>query len=134
MIRFPDWASRLEVFLRANAARRFKYGEWDCCLFVAAAIETMTGIDLALPFRGTYRSRKEARAHGRVAAISQRVFDTALEPVPVLKAQRGDVVLIQRSRDHSLGVLGLNGRDVVAVAKSGFLHLPLRLALSAWHV
>jgi hypothetical protein len=49
-------------------------------------------------------------------------------------AQRGDIVLVQRGKSHSLGVVGLNGREVVAAAEDAFLRLPLNLAICAWRV
>lgn len=132
--RFADWPSRLDSFLRLHRQRRFVYGEWDCCLFVAGAIEAMTGADLAASFRETYHSRKEARErYGSVRAISDQVF-AEWPRVSVLKAQRGDVVLVQRCRDYSLGLVSLTGKHILAAARQGFYRLSLERGLYAWHV
>ena len=131
-MRLADWQTRLERFIAAHVDARFRYGTWDCCLFVAGAIEAITGQDLAGPFRGTYRSRRQARiAHGRVREIAEHVFHNFL-PVPILCAQRGDVVLVNYSGHDLLGILSLNGRSILAVSRRGYVFLNLDLAVKAW--
>lgn len=140
MVRFADWQMRLDCFLNNSAAKPFAYGETDCCLFVADAVFAMSGVDLAASFRGRYHSRKEALAVAkkRTGKASLRLLiETALADLPavsVLSAQRGDILLVKRSRDVSLGILSLNGKEIVAAAAEGFLRLPLSLALRAWRV
>jgi hypothetical protein len=94
----------------------------------------MTGHDLAAPYRGKYRSRKEALA---MAKPLRSFLETALSDlpvIPVLSAQRGDIVLVNRGRDVSLGLIALNGREILAASKAGYLRLPVSLAESAWRV
>ena len=43
MNRYPNWQTRLDLYLRTVNQRQFKYGEWDCCLFACDAIQEMTG-------------------------------------------------------------------------------------------
>lgn len=38
--------------------RRFRFGVWDCALFVADVLELSTGRDYAAGLRGTYDSRE----------------------------------------------------------------------------
>lgn len=47
----------LSRFLAEAEARQFVDGEWDCCLFPAAWVERVTGIDGASPWRSRYRTR-----------------------------------------------------------------------------
>lgn len=140
LVRKPDWPARLDSFFGSRLARPFAYGENDCCLFVADAIEAMIGRDLAAAFRGRYASRKEAidlarETTGRasVRAIAALALGE-LPAVPVLCAQRGDVLAVRRGRDVSLGILALNGKEIFGVAERGFLRLPLSLACAAWRV
>jgi hypothetical protein len=142
--RFHDWQGRLEAFLSTNQFRSFHYGRWDCCLFVCDAIEVMTGVDPAAVFRGTYSSRVEARRAVRAyGGTSVQVVVEAItaqygmpEAASVLHARRGDAVLIKRSRgrDFSLGLVALNGREVVLATSMGLWRMPVETAIRAWHV
>ncbi len=140
--RFTVWPALFEAFLSRNRSRRFRYGSWDCCLFVADAIEAMTGTDVASEFRGRYDSRatavkvtKEYCGRASIAVLASAVFSAAgfTEVAPAF-AQRGDAVLIRRSRDFSLGIVALNGMDVVITSNRGLWKLPLSRATRAWRV
>jgi hypothetical protein len=121
----------------------FSYGRWDCCLFVCTAVSVMTGVDLAAGFRGAYSSRSEARhaifaycGSTSVQAVVEAVTAKyGIEETAVLHARRGDLVLVTRSgRDYSLGLLALNGRDIVLASARGLWTIPVSSALRAWHV
>lgn len=141
MTRFEDWPRCLELAVASAKTRTFRYGEWDCCIAVADLVLAMTGTDIAVRWRGRYRTRKEALdiAQRETSKRSLRVFLGAalceLPCVPVAYAQRGDIVLVKRSAsDVSLGVVDLTGRNILAASKAGFLSLPLQLGVRAWHV
>jgi hypothetical protein len=140
--RKPDWQALLHAFLMEHRFDAFSYGHWDCCLFVCDAVCVMTGVDLAAGFRGAYSSRSEARrailAHCRstsVQAVVEAVTaKNGIEETPVLHARRGDVALIKRSRDYSLGLVALNGRDIALASSHGLWTIPVAAAVRAWHV
>ena len=142
MQRRTDWQQVFDEFLRANQDRRFEYGKWDCCLFVCDAIVAMTGFDLGATYRGKYSTRKGAlRAIGEhlgTASIQAVAANAAaahhMWEVPVSHAHRGDMVLIARGRDYSLGLVGLNGRDVIVTSRCCLWQLPLSCAVRAWKV
>ena len=142
MQRRSDWQGALDEFVLANQHRRFEYGKWDCCLFVCDAIIQMTGIDLATSYRGEYSTRKGAlraiREQLGTASIQAVVENAAtvhhMLEVPVPLAHRGDMVLIARGREYSLGLVALNGRDVIVTSRRGLWRLPLSCAVRAWHV
>jgi hypothetical protein len=140
--RKPDWQALLHAFLMEHRCDAFSYGRWDCCLFVCDAVSVMTGVDLAAGFRGAYSSRSEARrailghcGSTSVRAIAETV--TAKNTMPetsVLHARRGDVALIKRSRDYSLGLVTLNGRDIALASAHGLWTIPVAAAVRAWQV
>jgi hypothetical protein len=142
LVRKPDWQSRLQQFLLRSVAKPFMYGEFDCCLFVADAVRTMTDTDIAAEFRGKYHSRSEALAickqHSGSRSVRSLIVmalcEQDLPEVPVASAQRGDIVLVRRTADHSLGIVGLNGKEIIAVSAEGYLRLRLTLASRAWRV
>jgi hypothetical protein len=142
LVRYPDWDQRLHQFLLGQVANPFHYGRFDCAIFCADALVAMTGVDVAAPFRGQYLSRKEALAAAKnycgkatvdhvVAAVAQR---HGLLPVAPAYAQRGDVILLNRMRDVSLGIVSLNGREVLAAGRKGFMRVPLSRAKRAWRI
>lgn len=142
MIRFPDWQSRLDNFLIENAARKFRYGRWDCSLFVCDAIQAMTGIDPAASFRGLYSSRKQAMTILKERYGNPSVWGVArgvtgelhLEECAAPMARRGDLVLIPRKTDYSLGIVDLSGRIAVLHRSEGIVRMPIEAAQIAWHV
>jgi hypothetical protein len=102
--RFQDWQSRLDAILRETAARELEYGQLDCCMFSANVVLAITGHDPAHDLRGRYDSERAAYAlmkdkfggyiEKTVAALAKR---SGFEEIPVLMAQRGDVVLVHSS-------------------------------------
>lgn len=141
MTRFPDWPRRLQVFLNERRQCRFSYGSFDCCLFVCDAIRAMTGVDVADSFRGTYHSRRQARSaltelcgYPSVEVVAEQITKQhSMKEVPIAFAQRGDVVIIPRLLGHSLGLVGLNGEEIL-VAGDGVTKLSLSKAVRAWRV
>ena len=142
MQRRSDWQRVLDEFLREHQNRPFEYGKWDCCLFVCDAIIAMTGVDLADSYRGAYSTRA-----GALQAIGEQLGTASIQAVaahaaaahhmpevPVHQAHRGDMVLIARGREYSLGLVALNGRDVIVASKRGLWRLPLSCAVRAWQV
>lgn len=142
MQRYPDWQAQFSQFLTRRSSQPFAYGEMDCCLFVADCVEAMTGTDLAVRFRGKYRSRKEAlqlakRETGRGsirALIEKTIKEFGLREVPLPYTQRGDIVLVAQKDAYLLGILALNGKEILAASKTGFLRLPLSRAVCAWRI
>jgi hypothetical protein len=142
MQRRSDWQAALDAFLGAHQNRRFEYGKWDCCLFVCDAIIEMTGVDLAVSLRGKYSTRA-----GALQAIGEQLGTASIQAVaanaaavhhmpevPVPHARRGDMVLVARGRDYSLGLVALNGGEAIVTSKLGLWRLPLSRALRAWQV
>jgi hypothetical protein len=139
MKRLDDWQSRLYVYLEACEAKPFRYGQFDCCLFACGAVEAMTGVDLAAPFRGRYGTRANARKalgqYGGFPASLEKAMDRAahdhgMAEVSVNFAGRGDLVLIPRSQDFALGLA--YGADILVPSYRGYLDIPLQSASRAW--
>lgn len=111
-------------------------------MFVCDAIREMTGVDPAQEFRNRYASRetayqliRETSGKHSVRAIAELVttrFD--MPEAPILMARRGDVVLIKRPTDYSLGILSLNGKEIVVTRAKSLCTIPISQGLLAWHV
>lgn len=70
-----------------------------------------------------------------VRAVVERVTsENGMPQIAPAFARRGDVALIRRPRDWSVGVVGLNGREVLALAQAGLSPVPAAAAISFWRV
>lgn len=142
MQRLPNWQSALEIFITEHRADAFSYGSFDCCLFPADAVLVMTGVDLAAPFRGKYNSRRSAIAAMREyagagsvkATIEKAAAAHEMPEVSIMKAGRGDMVLLKRPSDWSLGIIAMNGLEVTVLTKNGLENTPLDSSMRAWRV
>ena len=140
--RHEDWPTRLARFLEESRGREFRYGDWDCCLAVCDAIEAMTGFDPGATFRGQYSTELGA-IHVMLEYSGGNVIETVeletavleVEEVPIARAGRGDVVLVELEAGPSLGVVDLTGKRVaVAAHPRGLAFLPIARGLRAWKV
>lgn len=130
MTRFPDWRTQLSEYLADTRGQGFRWGKLDCALFVAGAVEAMTGEDLARGWRG-YRTEAEGRR-----ALDAKGFGSHVDLVASLltechpsEAMPGDVVLTD---ENALGIL--QGRLIYCMSPSGLTLLPRDAAARAFHV
>lgn len=144
-MRNDDWVIRLADYIAVHADQPFSYDSakgLDCCSLVFGAILVVTGIDAGLPFRGQYRTRRQASAlmKAHCGKPSLEPFIDALMAqhgfleIPPLFAGRGDVVLVPTKARHHLGVMDLNGRDVLSVCEEGIARTPITTACRAWRI
>ncbi|MGA2501114.1 MAG: hypothetical protein ABSH20_25535 [Tepidisphaeraceae bacterium] len=139
--RCGDWQQALYLFCEANAGRRFEWGSWDCCLFVADAIDAMAGVDIAAEFRGRYGTYREAlkltqRLCGNwplEVVVEKVAAEHGMREVPVALAQRGDMLLVDNGRRPVLGIVALNGTEIFVIGER-LRRVPIALARRAWRV
>ena len=106
MTRLDNWQTQLSDYLTHCYTTPFRYGQLDCGLFVAGAIEAMTGVDVATPLRGKYGNRIEAFkaikalcGHATMEAAAQYFAqEHDVHEIPVLCAQRGDAVVLKKGK------------------------------------
>lgn len=148
MQRLPDWPLRLKLLLAERVSQPFVWGGQDCCLFPCDGVLAITGTDPAHFFRGRYSTRKTAlqalaefldydgtgMGLSRLLEATARKIGTQLDAplIPVLMAQRGDVVFATHKAGASLG-LAVDHRAVFAGHK-GLIHRPLATCQLAWRV
>jgi hypothetical protein len=140
--RMKHWDTRgLDPFFKARAQKPFVWGEHDCCLFAADAIEAITGFDIADDFRGRYHDEKTAFLLIRLVTGGTTVADAAahcavkhglIEYKHPRMAQRGDLVVMENGGSLIAGVVHLNGRHLVSVAESGPVRLSILSVVRAW--
>ncbi|MDF2603503.1 hypothetical protein [Sphingomonas sp.] len=128
MHRKPDWDARLAAYLEPLRARPFVWGEHDCCIFAAGAVEAMTGVDPMPEFRGRYRTAiGSARALRRYGAGDlAATLDGKFTRISAALAHRGDIVM-------SSGLLGINwGSFLFAVGSEGNREGLIRMERARW--
>lgn len=140
--RFEDWPEQLNRFIAANRNRPLEWGQWDCCLFPAAVIDAITGVDLAVKWRGTYRDELGAlrllAAFGSMEAMATSMLGAPRESQR--HGQRGDVAIFippivkptDKGRPNGAVVVG---RDALVFNEAGGLvGVPLRACYKVWQV
>lgn len=108
-----DWRVRLHAYLADARQRTFGYGgadgSQDCALFVAGAVEAMTGIDPAAEYRGRYTTLtgglRVLRKAGYIDHVDL-VAATLPEVRPAHLAQVGDIAVVPSGDDMVLGLVG----------------------------
>ncbi len=138
--RVQDWPTLLFHFIEKRRHEPFAWGRQDCCLFACDGILAQTGLDPAAGmFRGKYRDALGAarlvKKHGGVEAIAVKVCARlGYAPVPVLMAQRGDVVLwdVPDAMKCALGVC--IGAEAVFPGPDGLVFSEMKICRRAWRV
>jgi len=127
MTRLPNWKKRLTAYLAEVVDRPFKPGQHDCALFVAGAVQAMTGDDLAKGWRG-YRSLTAGRRALAKRGYSDQVALAAsmLPAIAPAMAQAGDVAVVAGDDGPALGIV--QGEMVFVLRREGLAILP-RLAI-----
>jgi cell wall-associated NlpC family hydrolase len=145
-MKLPDWATRLDAYIDSAASMPFSYNNaigMDCCSFTFGAIHAQTGIAIGQRFAGRYRTRREALLMmcaycGRPSLamfISQLMKDNGFHRTSPTLAQRGDVLLTANGvTGDYLGVLDLNGKDILSVGEHGVRRVPISINCLTWRI
>ncbi len=107
MTRKADWYSSLSTYIDGAFRKPFAYGEFDCTLFAAGAVEAMTGVNLYADFLGRYRTLR-----GGMLQLKKLGFDNQVDYVASLfaevhpaMAQVGDIAVIHTEIGPGLGIV-----------------------------
>lgn len=133
-MRRNDWEQALAEYLAEHREAVFEWGQCDCAMFAAGAIEAMTGVDPADDVRGRYKSQAGAgRAIKRkgFADLGEWVSSKFEEVAPVF-AHRGDIVMVGGSLGICAGAAAwFVGEEGQA---SGLVSQPMPMWERAWRV
>lgn len=134
-------ATRNTLVLKAineAAAKPFRYGSMDCCMFAAEVIEAFTGQDYASDYRGFYRNREESYGvvakHGTTADMVSDLLD--LMPVydPEI-LENGDVALVHMPLLYPDPIVGVVFEgSIVLKGRKRVFRVPLDKGLMYWHL
>ena len=127
-VRVDNWSEIIDEELEKARFKTFKYGEFDCCLFVADIVEKMTGIDHAKAFRGQYKSKSKA-----MKLINNDIRSTLNDILGresnTLESVRGDVLLLKNKQ------LAIHtGVFAVTTSDKGIRYTPAYEAVASWSI
>ena len=146
MKRLPDWEKRLQAVFDEWQNKPFILSETDCCCFVACCVDAQHGTNISDQINVNYKDEKAAREYllsntwnfnnqeYKVSSLTDLGNKWLGEPIPVLMAQRGDLVLFKTDEIETFSIVGFSGREIITMHKSGLKKLPLRMGIIAWRV
>lgn len=119
--RFVDWQQKLSAYIAQCQDTPFEWGQLDCALFVAGAVQTITGMDLADGLRGyTTESEGLSRVRSKGFVDHVDVFAKALPETD--QPWRGDiVVLATETGGEAVGIMQGRGAYVMTPIRLGLL-------------
>src|SRR3990167_2570738 len=137
--RLPDWPERLVEYLREATAKPFVWGQHDCVLFALGSAKAITGVTTMDELRGKYKSAVGAHREMRKRYGASNLMEAAdavtqkewgVEEIPVLFAQRGDiveadVVSAEGGVGPSLGVIDLDGAHALFAGPSAAIRIKI---------
>ena len=121
---------RVHAALNKWQKRDFKYGDADCCQFIAFVVKELTGKDYSVGFE--YESEAQAELLvGREGELVDFIGSILGEPSEELKD--GDPCIVEAPIVGQ--VCGIKLRDkVVCLTGKGFAQIPDRYLVSGWSV
>lgn len=132
--RVEKWDVNLTRYLNACRKRARVYGDSDCVMYAAGAVEAQTGEDFAAEHRGKYSDLDGARAYMAAHGWDDvdAVCDAYLERVDVRARRRGDILAFEGVAGKSLGVC--IGQHAMVLTPEGATYYPSSRAFAAWRV
>lgn len=131
-MRTQGWERRLSKYLTEKNNAPFQWGENDCVLFAAKAVEAVSGYNFYQDYL-PYTTEEEAKAildiNGGIEGLVAKFLGGGY--INYRLAKRGDVVLI-KSPLLSLGIVDDSGQKIVSVGPEGAVRLPLKMATRVW--
>lgn len=134
LARREGWEARLAVLIEARRHAPFKWGQHDCGLFAADAIEAVCGVDVAATLRGYHSAVGAARSLARhgLGDVGDVAVALGLPERQPIDARRGDVVSFRTELGVTLGVV--LGERFAAPAEKRLAFYSVLHAARAWRI
>jgi len=133
-MRREDWEQRLSSLCIDKSEVPHVWGEWDCVIFCAMAVEEMTGENLIADIKGAWTSKIGAARvikNNGFDSLGDMVADRLKEkPLPFIK--RGDVVLCDGPDGEFIGIV--MGHFSVGPGPTGLASVPIDQAIRGFEV
>lgn len=130
MVRLEGWEMRISQYIKENENTPFEWGKNDCVLFIAKAVELITGLDYYSQFK--YSTKEEAEKiieeNNGIQGLLTKYLGQPHNNY--MLAGRGDIVLM-RLPEITCGLVDDSGQRIVALSEKGIVRLPLN---KAWRI
>ena len=138
-MRKENWPVILEEKIKEEIDAPFEWGQADCLqfpAFIAAALLDYDVLQKAQAHLFQYDSEESAKRVLKEHFNDDMggCFDLVFERIPVSKAGRGDIVIIERGTIKACGIVDSTGRKAACKSEIGILFVPLSNAIAAWRV
>ena len=120
------WQIRLAAYLNDCSRRQLAYGQHDCALFAAGAVQAMTGIDLADGWRGRYSTLRGGLRVLRAQGYRDHIALAAAHLPEIAAPRPGDLAAIDTPDGPALGVV--QGAMVYVLGDADLSLLPISAA------
>lgn len=133
--KLPDWRARLDSWVAESFRMPFAWGQHDCALNAARAVEAQTGVDFAADWRGRYSTYEEGVALLEAAGFASHADLAAavLTEIAPSKAQVGDLAAVDMGR-LGVALMVVAGHRLIGPMPNGQGNLPLTRAARAFAV
>lgn len=127
-----EYLQRAEVIYKRDG---FRFGKFDCCVFVSDWVKLATGADPLAGLRGTYSDEAQADSLLSAQSLQGRLRSTFGEPIHPAKAHRGDIAYVSFGRG-ALGIFLTVGVKMQAVilGEQGLVLAPYKRIEQAYKV
>jgi len=135
-----NWPERLAELIEGRLEKPFEWARNDCVTFACDAIEAVTGENPAATFRQRYSTEVGARetvadyGPDLEAAVTVQMAKLGYSETSIRTATRGDVALYDGPLGAGLGVLGMDGKSVLAPGPEGLRAIPLSECKRTWKI
>lgn len=133
-MRREDWIEQLWATLKAAEERPFRYGA--CVQLAAECVDAITGSDYVLKVAPLIESARNQPIE--LEELGRIVTEMRGEPIPLARADRGDVMLLDLTLVFSASgpALGICTGPLIACAAAprGVAYLKRERALMAWRI
>lgn len=132
-MRREDWPSRLAAFVDARREMLFEWGRHDCVTMAADWILEATGVDPIADIRGWTDAKSAAKKIRALGGLRKAVTKRLGAEIPVLTAQRGDIVMHEETDRPGLGVC-VGEWFAAPLDEGGIALVAMDRAVCAWRV
>tara|TARA_B100001057_G_scaffold485664_1_gene565673 strand:+ start:2613 stop:3035 length:423 start_codon:yes stop_codon:yes gene_type:complete len=138
MKKLPQWEIRLFDFISNNTNKAFKWGKWDCCIFVIEAVKAMTETQIIKP---TWNNKLEAlffiKENGKTinSATTKFLKKSGLKTIDKNFITAGDVVLLKDIHNNNEQIMGIcTGNLIACVSEEGITYRENQNAVKVWRI
>ena len=138
MKKLPQWEILLFDFISSNTEKPFKWGKWDCCIFVIEAVKAITGKSIV---EVSWTNKLEAlffiKENGKTinSATTKFLKKAGLKTIEKNFITAGDVVLLKDVHNNSEKIMGIcTGNLIACVSEEGISYRENQSAVKVWRI